>query len=1165
MDIHVEENGRRGRDSAFAAHSVRPTDATSTSSSTLVNIDGDDRPLKASLQKRQTSASSPYARFSPPKTRRRERIPDAPPSPSSSSSTTTRRAPGREHTPVADLPLCPDDCRCSDQEIERGFCRRAMAEASSEGGTSEADSEMEARLLDRRWTSAREQRGDVRLAWDPSERRRDREAKQQLGESRSSSSTITGNQGSASTPLAPQSQPQSPSRTGDRGAGRDLRSDPVVVPRSSLDLSATNSSDEGDEFAPLQTYRTRSSPLQRSQRPSLRVSSSPGPRPHQELSESTVSALGHGSAARRSIANVFERLLQEEQRRRQEDKEKKEAQRERRRQEKARREGEHESDWDDNAARSSLRGSQRAGGRSAGETSRSSPASRLQHDVDRLQKLSAQTSTSASSDTSDAHKGPSLLSSPKKSLSSSPVQRPPSSAIRFTSQTPIIQSIEERREDKEPERDVQLTSTASIMPPPPPFRDPLGGPSASTTQLPGASLPDAPSSSPLTTFAFPNRLPQRQAPLQAGVALIDSSKQLSPLVGSGRFSPGDPSSPRRNSHRRSADVDVVSVSRRLPTTSTTPPATPTLPSALAEVHTPHLTPAGDAFQPSTSTSPRRVRFSPQPPEVVVAEREDDTDETPSPESHRDLTLQDVEEEEENEEDQKGTDMDRSFAAPMEPTIDLGSGAPNSTDATRLLREGNTPKTQSPFVPGAYFSPAAGALSSAASPNFSRHIIRPRGPKNALETVASSRVASKEKNGEEEDEEAFWKKETGPPAGVSSPPRPFAWTSALSRFGSAVYSPPKSKTSGLENKADTSMAASLGSASIMEDVLEESLEEDTGGEDDEITQGSQYHGGAPRESTPPPMSTSLRSSLRSNLSVAGRQMKDMQEQSLLQLDPLRTSVRDSSQIPNADDSLRLTLEELLEVLKRPQEPDSFVSSLTEITPPGNMVLSSSTQATDESGRALGLAEIADESLHRSKVAEEEDRRFVARLDQVRDRLQALLHSSSISGPQSKNRTTMWSTYLRLMLHLAILFVVLQFAKLRASLLYHHPYSLLEDPFQASSTHSALLFSILPRRLPLWSLMRGGTDGLLARLNIFPPGYLVGVEQDGLAWIQDLPISMQLDGGQGSSSVAKVVFDIVWRNVKSGRTELAWRVLMWNLARSIGWDWSDVGEGGLLVPT
>lgn len=1038
-----------------------------------------------------------------------------------------------------------------------------MAEASSEGGTSEADSEMEARLLNRRWISAREQRGDVRLAWDPSERRRDREAKQQLGESRSSSSTITGNQGWASTPLAPQSQPQSPSRIGDRGTGRDLRSDPVVVPRSSLDLSATNSSDEGDEFAPLQGYRTLSSPLQRSQRPSLRVSSSPGPRPHQELSESTVSAPGHGSAARRSIANVFERLLQEEQRRRQEDKEKKEAQRERRRQEKARREGDHESDWDDNTARSSLRGSQRAEGRSAGETSRSSPASRLQHDVDRLQKLSAQTSTSASSDTSDAPKRPSLLSSPKKILSSSPVQRPPSSMNPFALLTPMTQPVEEGREDTEPERDVQLNPNASMLPPPPPFQDPLGGLSANTTQLPRASLADAPSSSPLSTFAFPNRLPQQQAPLHAGVALIDSSKQLSPVVRSGRFSPGDPSSPRRNSHRRSADVDVVSVSRRLPTTSTTPPATPPLPSALVEVHTPHLTPADDAFQSSTSTSPRRVRFSPQPPQVVVAKREDDTDETSSPESHRDLTLQGVEEEEESEEDQKGTDMDRSFAAPIEPKIDLGSGTPNDTDATRLLREGNAPKAQSPFVPGAYFSPAAGALSSAASPAFSRHIIRPRGPKMALETVSPSKVAGMGKKGEEEDEEAFWNKDTDPPAGIPSPPRPFAWTSALSRFGSAVYSPPKTKTSGLETKADTSMAASLGSASIMEDVLEESLEEETGEEDDEITQGSQYHGGAPRESTPPPVSPSLRSSLRSNLSVAGRQIKDTQE--LLQIDPLRTSVRDPSQVPNADDSLRLTLEELLEVLKRPQEPDSFVSSLTEITPAGNKVLSSSMQATDESSRALELAEIADESLHRSKVVEEEDRRFVARLDQVRDRLQALLHSSNISSPQPKNKTTIWSTFTRLMLHLAILFVVLQFAKLRASLLYHHPYSLLEDPFQASSTQSAILFSLLPRRLPLWSLMRGGTDGLLARLNIFPPGYLVDVEQDGLTWIQDLPLSMQLDGGQGSSSVAKVVFDIVWRNVKSGRTELAWRVLMWNLARSIGWDWSDVGEGGLLVPT
>ena len=144
------------------ADRVRHPDTISTSSSTLVNLDSDAdvRPWEMVSSHLLSSASSQSSQAPsradtddtqmisprPDRNRATSRNPetlspfrspahisltdlDSPHDPNSS----PRRNRRTVDVPASSLAPCPDDCRCSDQEIERGLCRCALNSSSSDG------------------------------------------------------------------------------------------------------------------------------------------------------------------------------------------------------------------------------------------------------------------------------------------------------------------------------------------------------------------------------------------------------------------------------------------------------------------------------------------------------------------------------------------------------------------------------------------------------------------------------------------------------------------------------------------------------------------------------------------------------------------------------------------------------------------------------------------------------------------------------------------------------------------------------------------------------------------------------------------------------------------------------------------------------------------------
>ncbi|KAJ9476479.1 hypothetical protein PHBOTO_000157 [Pseudozyma hubeiensis] len=229
--LRVNGPDQHNRSSNTASESLRQPDAISTSSSTLVNVEStsDYRPWEVRSESGTSSLDSfadsrgggretptlsaledigtlPSIHITPLNRRPRtsksssasaRTIKDSPRRSADSSSTRTR--------PVRQL--CPIDCRCSDQDIDLGLCRRVVGESSS-GSES----------------------GSLSVGVHPM---RQRQAGAMPASSMESSN-------------AELSQRSAPSQSGFRSQGRDFEKDPILVPRSARSRAKDTSAPSPD-------------------------------------------------------------------------------------------------------------------------------------------------------------------------------------------------------------------------------------------------------------------------------------------------------------------------------------------------------------------------------------------------------------------------------------------------------------------------------------------------------------------------------------------------------------------------------------------------------------------------------------------------------------------------------------------------------------------------------------------------------------------------------------------------------------------------------------------------------------------------------------------------------------------------------------------------------
>ena len=730
-----------------------------------------------------------------------------------------------------------DDHRCSDQETASGLCRCAQdaspdsASPSSPGGEraepgrrGARESDDERANYDQQLLAARKRK---LLAEVATTRAREYGMGAMEGESGDSTSHSL-------------------------RRSRDLRSDPVLVPRPSLSLRHPSSSSDDDEWSrPILNRRWASSPTlpatksrtmseqgavisgRRSSAPRVQTASSERTKDRRSSSAASQTSMPLAtppSAARRSISNVFEKLLKEEESRREEERVRKEAARERRREEKRRREEErgaweHSNDFRETQA-PILWEKPDADGVDLGSDAVPEEASRTQQDASRLERLS-QTVAHGSS----AAKIPSSVSPSKPT------------ADLYRRRLDALGSMEDEGEGK--------GSTAAAAP---------------VLHVEGAA--EDTHADPITRFSFPNKPSPTLSGQEGRHFLSPDLNSTSPHSSQGQL--GSPSSPRRNAHRRTGNregvVDVISLSANSP--SLHQDQVQSRVESLFE--SPVMQVANEEGEETASVddkqmssqSLRRVTFSPQP-EVIesVIEEEEEEGEGEGEEGGEEEETERVKREESDEAGElKGgkNDWDAGTAVAEDRQIDLdvieqatedaiGDGmdgkVPSATPARRLSGTPLRRTYASPMFPGAYLSPALPLSSPSVS--YSRHVLRPRqaGPVQGLKESPTLRS-------------------TSPP--LRARPLALQHTSG----------PPRSRSS--------SSNLSISDHSFSREL--EALAED----EDHVTTGSDFQGQAPLQSTPPRASLS-----RGSNSIAEPET----EASML-----------------GDDSLRLTLRQLAAVLR-----------------------------------------------------------------------------------------------------------------------------------------------------------------------------------------------------------------------------------------------------------
>ncbi|SOV01392.1 uncharacterized protein UDID_01034 [Ustilago sp. UG-2017a] len=330
----------------------RPPDAISTSSSTLVNADtaSDYRPWEvrseASLSTNSLDSAtiSRGGRATPTSSSALEDIGTLPsihisPLPSRADSRAARASQGSSRTSVEGgarrsvdssltrirpiRQLCPDDCRCSDQDIDLGLCRRVVGSSSSGSESGSLSVGMHAMRPRATADSTMEAQGDMKR--DPQE----------------------------TSHLSSQSQSET------RSQGRDFDKDPILVPKSArkgrsststyqhsfdqlqrgLDTLDSNESDVDSDVNQVLAAQRRAESMARwtarrssmegrlLRSPAVKVESTPGqpkaspsrtaliqPRPELKVvdentnSSSLQTTLFKATPGRKSIAAVFESM-----------------------------------------------------------------------------------------------------------------------------------------------------------------------------------------------------------------------------------------------------------------------------------------------------------------------------------------------------------------------------------------------------------------------------------------------------------------------------------------------------------------------------------------------------------------------------------------------------------------------------------------------------------------------------------------------------------------------------------------------------------------------------------------------------------------------------------------------------------------------------------------
>jgi hypothetical protein len=309
----------------------------------------------------------------------------------------------------------PDDHRCSDQETASGLCG-CNRDVSPESGSSSSPATV----------SEPEEDHQVRSTYDQ-QLLAARKRKLMMEKRSQSSETITVMRVETSSTL-PESTSQSHYKSSDRlgSSSRNLLSDPVVVPRPSMNLSfhshddnlRSKASDLNEEWKDVPNRRWASSPVQPASHEYSRLQSTSFDRAQRRgataLAQSSPSSIPPPppSAARKSISSVFEKLLKEEEQRREEERAKKEAARERRREQKRRKEEEwpprtldaqrdvllEQQSQDRSAADLGVENGRDASkvDTPVAETNSLASSSQLQQDATRLERLSRQTLSSSS-------------------------------------------------------------------------------------------------------------------------------------------------------------------------------------------------------------------------------------------------------------------------------------------------------------------------------------------------------------------------------------------------------------------------------------------------------------------------------------------------------------------------------------------------------------------------------------------------------------------------------------------------------------------------------------------------------------------------------------------------------------------------------------------------
>lgn len=801
---------------AAAAAAAPAHDALSTSSSTLVNADMDEDKARRRLRLANTPSLHALDEEGPvPFDMKRGLFTSdgwlrADARPASSAK--------REYA---------DDHRCSDQETASGLCRCAQdaspdsASPSSPGGERAEPGRRGARESD-----------DERANYDQqllAARKRKLLAEMATTRARDyGMSTMEGESGDSTSHSLRRS--------------RDLRSDPVLVPRPSLSLRHPSSSSDDDEWSrPILNRRWASSPTlpgtksrslgeqdafisgRRSSTPRVQSASSERTKDRRSSSAASQTSMPLAtppSAARRSISNVFEKLLKEEESRREEERVRKEAARERRREEKRRREEEkgaweHSNDFRETQAPMLWEKSE-ADGVDLGSDALPEEASRTQQDASRLERLSQTV----------AH-GSSAAKIPPRVSPSKPT------ADFYRRRLDALGSMEEEGKGE--------GSTAAAAP---------------ALHVEGAA--EETHADPITRFSFPSKPSPTLAGQEVRRFLSPDPNSTSPHSSQGQL--GSPSSPRRNAHRRTGNregvVDVISLSANSP--SLHQEQVQSRVESLFE--SPVMQAANEEGEETanvddkqiSSQSLRRVTFSPQP-EVIESVIEEEEEEGEEGGEEEEETEKGKREESDEAGERKGgkNDWDAGTAVAEDRQIDLdvidqatedatGDGmddkVPSATPARRLSGTPLRRTYASPMFPGAYLSPALPLSSPSVS--YSRHVLRPRqaGPVHGLK-------------------ESPLLRSTSPPLRA----RPLA----LQQTGG----PPRSRSSSSNlSMSDHSFSREL-----------EALVED----EDHVTTGSDFQGQAPLQSTPPRASLS-----RGSNSIA----EPKTEASLLGDDSLRLTLR-----------------------------------------------------------------------------------------------------------------------------------------------------------------------------------------------------------------------------------------------------------------------------------